>query len=294
MTERARARSGRRLAERERVEVAIVGGGPAGAVLAARLAGAGRRGRRPRTVAGLALARRRGLHVAGGRRGARAGSGWTRRRWPRSRDRSRRCGSRPPAGTAVPADLRRRDRRRARRRVRSVAARPGSCSSGPPRPAPTSGAAGTSPTVDLGDGHARGARAGRATRRRPRVGHRRRRRAALGRGPGGRRRAPGPARPADRADLPPPRPGPGAAAATPGCASCATATSGSRRSPAVGSTSGSCSAGRGGRRSPATARGPSRTAIVAAHPADRRRPGDVARRRADATRSRAPGRSATA
>ena len=54
----------------ERVGIAIVGGGPAGAVLAARLADAGRRGRRPRAGAGLALAGGRRLHVARRGRGA--------------------------------------------------------------------------------------------------------------------------------------------------------------------------------------------------------------------------------
>ena len=61
---------GRRRVTAERVEVAIVGGGPAGAVVAARLAGGGSRGRRPRTRSRVALAGRRRLHVA--RRGRRA------------------------------------------------------------------------------------------------------------------------------------------------------------------------------------------------------------------------------
>ena len=75
-------------------------------------------------------------------------------------------------------------------------------------------------------------------------------------------------------------PGPDGARATPGCASCATATSGSRRSRAAGSTSGSCWAGRGGR---ALARDGARAvadAIVARIPAadDDPRRGATARR----------------
>ena len=87
------------------------------------------RGRRPRAVAGLALARRRRVRVAGGRRRAAAGRARCRR--------SCAAVARPipamrvetAARDRVPADLRRRHRRRARRRVRPVAAGSRSCSS---------------------------------------------------------------------------------------------------------------------------------------------------------------------
>ena len=63
--------------------------------------------------------------------------------------------------------------------------------------------------------------------------------------------------------------------------------------PAAGSTSGSCSGARGGRRSPARAPGPS-SRDPRGHPGDRRRPGALAPAGHRPTRSRAPGRSATA
>ena len=55
------------------------------------------RGAGPRAGAGLAVARRRRVHVAGRRAGAGAGRVGARGRWTLSRDRSRRCASRPRA-----------------------------------------------------------------------------------------------------------------------------------------------------------------------------------------------------
>ena len=137
----------------------------------------------------------------------------------------------------------------------------------------------------------------RATRRAgshdPRLGRGRCGRPAFGRGAGGRCRAPGPPRSAGRPDATTSPTPTRTHAATPGCASCATAMSGSRRCPAAGSMSASCWVGRGGRRSARR-----RTAVAGCdrgrHPAHRRRPGGLARRLGRRTRWPAPGRSATA
>ena len=92
-------RTGRgRVTASERVEVAIVGGGPAGAVLAARLARArasrssSSSGRPPGTGGPAASSRRRP------RSRRSSGPGWTPRRSPRSPGRSPRCASRRRPG----------------------------------------------------------------------------------------------------------------------------------------------------------------------------------------------------
>ena len=145
----------------------------------------------------------------------------------------------------VPPDLRHRDRRRPGGRVRPVATRPGAARPRRVTRARTSGAAGRStggrprgrPLAGPTTRTARDPPRGVASSSAPTV------RTRSSRGPPG---SPGrPASPADRADLPPAPTRTRTAAVTPGCGSCATATSGSRRSPAAGSTSASCSAGRG-------------------------------------------------
>ena len=81
---------------------------------------------------------------------------------------------------------------------------------------------------------ARGSGPGRGRPPPARHGRRRCRWSALGRRARGRRRSSRPARTADRADVPPRGHGTRPATATRGCGSCATAMSGSRRSPAAG------------------------------------------------------------
>ena len=114
------------------------------------------------------------------------------------------------------------------------------------------------------------------------AGHRRRRRAALGRREGGRRGPPGPPRPRIGLTYHLPDPTPGAPPRRADAAPAATATSGSRRSPVAGSTSGSCSGARGARPRPRR-RPVRRRRDRRRHPADRRRPGALARRTTDAT-----------
>ena len=203
----------------ERLGVAIVGGGPAGAALAARLAAARPAGRRPRALGPLALAGRRRVRVAG--RGRRPCGGSAR---------TRRCSAtvaRPipamrvetPAGATVPPDLRRGRRGRAGGRLRPVAAGPVPARAGRRgrrrRPAGMVGHGGRS-------------RRRRARRPATRMGRRRPSPRAVVVGADGPHsvvaRAAGVARPArlaaDRVDLSPRRPGPGRAPATRGCGSC--------------------------------------------------------------------------
>ena len=248
-------------------------------------------GRRPRTVGPLALAGRRRLRVAGGdvcppadRPGCRAAA--------RSRPADPGDARRDTRRRDLPADLRRGRRGRTGGRLRPV----------PAGPVPArAGDAGRrrDPTRMVGHrGRSRRRVAHRPTARRVagdprRRGHRRRRRAAFGRRAGRRRRPPGPPRATDRADLPPAGSGTGRGRGRPDAAPRTTATSGSRRSPAAGSTSGSCSVARGARRSSATAPGPSptRSSPRSRRPPRTRRAGATCRRR---TSSPVPGRSVTA
>ena len=279
----------------ERVDVAIVGGGPAGAVLAARLA------RAPASRSSSSSARRPGT-------GGPAAS--SRRRRPSRRSRARVWiaatlaeVARPipamrvetPGGTTFRLTYGTETGGPPGRRVRPLAA-----GSGAARRWRAAAGADVRRRLDGHRGRRRRPAASRSATRTARsvvvarVGRRRGGRAALGRG-ARRPASPAPARLDPRigltyhlADADP------TAAATPGCGSCATATSGSRRCPAGGSTSGSCSAGRGARPWPGTARGPSPTAIVAAIPPTADDAAALARRRRRSTPSPAPGRSATA
>ena len=255
-----------------------------------------RRGRRSSSGAGLALAGRRRLQLAGDGRCPAArrarGTDAGRRRAADPGDAARDAGRR-----GRPADVRRREPA-VRRRSGST----GSALDPALLEALATGGRGalvrrgvSVERVDLGAGRAGPRRSGAPTARR-----RSPRGSSSGptaptrssRGPRG-----GPARsaPASGSGSPTTSPIRGRTSrATRGCASSAAATSGSRRSPVAGSTSGSCSVGRGASAWPATAPGPSRPSDRGRRPADATttpRPGGTASR---ATTSPAPRRSATA
>ena len=107
----------------------------------------GERGRRPRAGAGLALAGRRRVHLAGRGRGP---ASCRSRRGDAGRGRPADPGDagRDAGRGRVPPDLRRRRRWRAGRRVRSLGLDPALLELADDVPAPTSGAAGTSTAVE--------------------------------------------------------------------------------------------------------------------------------------------------
>ena len=276
----------------ERLGVAIVGGGPAGAALAARLADARPAGRRPRALDPLAVAGRWRVRVAGRAVGPATDRRWMPRCCARSPGRSRRCASRRRGGATFRltygADA---------GGEPAVGFDRSQAGPGPARAGRGAGAdirRGWSVTaVDLDDGRARRPTARRDAGDPP---------AAVvvgadgppfGRRAGRRRGPPGTPRSADRADLSPARPGPGRAPrradAAPARRLCRDRAG--RRWP--GQHRDRARSRRGGWRSPATAPGPSptRSSPPSRRPTRTRRAGAGCRR---PTSWPAPGRSVTA